>query len=352
MDPYPNHSTNHYARNTTNSTSVDLFALTLGTEKTRELLAAVVVTVTLSFLGALGNLLVMLITWPRSSVKSGLDLLIFHFVGANFFMLLVNIPVGVLMIAAKQWGYKAPIHTCAVVQTIFGTGWSAINWMDAALAINRFIALFFPHTYRIWTSKAITWGTVIFTWLISLATNIPLAFNIGGRMVLLPLGYCAALTSKDNVDTALTTLKFYLPYALTGVAAVILLFKTYFGMKSRNRITQRDGRSFVAVVRRFRMARMVLLVFLWTGVCVLPGNIVSVSFAYVFTQNPVSGLWLRTCLVLQYGFTPCILLLTNAEYRVRCRRLLGKLSDCTCRAVTDAPPTSNKHHSRDRTLPT
>ncbi|OQV12704.1 hypothetical protein BV898_13025 [Hypsibius exemplaris] len=135
-------------------------------------------------------------------------------------------------------------------------------------------------------------------------------------MALLPLGYCASL-AEGIFGLFLTSMRFYVPYAITGGAAVLLLWQTRRGRPRAMNQTEDDRRRQQVVLRRIRMARMMLLIFLWAGLCNIPGNVTAVGFPRLFSQNPVSALWMRTCLVCQYAFTPFILFLCNAEYRKR-----------------------------------
>ncbi|OQV12705.1 hypothetical protein BV898_13026 [Hypsibius exemplaris] len=109
---------------TTNFTS----KLKLSADKEAELSAALTVTAIISFSGALGNLLVLLVTWPKTAArKSGLNLLIFQFVAANLFMCLVNIPTSVFMIQSQRDGLILPMGMCNYTQAFFTTGWTAVN---------------------------------------------------------------------------------------------------------------------------------------------------------------------------------------------------------------------------------
>ena len=153
-----------------------------------ELQAWGITTPILSFFGAFNNILVLMVTYPQSGAKSGLNLLIFHFVAVNLWMCMVNVPVSVFFILAKRDGYFIPPNLCSYFQAIYGLGATLVNWTDSALAVNRCIALFLPHQYKSLTKNWLVGIMLMFIWLISLSGMLPMGFGVGGRLGLSPLG--------------------------------------------------------------------------------------------------------------------------------------------------------------------
>ena len=114
-----------------------------------KLLSWIVTTCLVCFVGTLANVLAILAIWPRQPFTSGLNFLIFHFLAVNLFMCLVNIPICIGMIAARQSGYIISPISCNYVQPLYTIFYWLANWFEAGLAVNRYIALFFPHSYKV-----------------------------------------------------------------------------------------------------------------------------------------------------------------------------------------------------------
>ncbi|OQV12180.1 hypothetical protein BV898_13522 [Hypsibius exemplaris] len=125
--------------------------------RTAELQAWMVVAFTLCIIGSFNNIVVLLITFPRSGrcKVAGLHTLIFHFICINLFLCLVDHPIRSGFVTAKYHGHIIQDSVCRYVHVFYNVGWIALSWADAALAVNRIIAMFFPHKYREWSSKSV-----------------------------------------------------------------------------------------------------------------------------------------------------------------------------------------------------
>ncbi|OQV22584.1 hypothetical protein BV898_03409 [Hypsibius exemplaris] len=298
-----------------------------------ELIAWGTVTLSLSFLGAVNNLLVLLVTWPDAGSKFGLNLLIFHFVAVNLFMCLMGIPISVILILLKRDGYFIPPNICNFFQAVYGLGATLVNWSDSMLAVNRCLALFIPHHYRSLTNKAATLAVLIFMWAIGLAGMLPMSFGVGGQLLLSDLGQCGTFPAVGRLGMFLMSLVSYFPFSVTGTGALLILLKMS-GM-ARHRVVSHVGasannggagavRGRKVILRHLKMAKILLLTFLWSAFCNMPWGVTVVVFPWLYRQNPVEILWLRTCFTCQYGFTPCILLLGNAEWRGKLMRIMKR----------------------------
>ncbi|OQV22585.1 hypothetical protein BV898_03410 [Hypsibius exemplaris] len=204
-----------------------------------ELIAWGTVTLSLSFLGAVNNLLVLLVTWPGAGSKFGLNLLIFHFVAVNLFMCLMGIPISVILILLKRDGYFIPPNICNFFQAVYGLGATLVNWSDSMLAVNRCLALFVPHHYLSLTKQSANLAVLVFMWAIGLAGMLPMSFGVGGQLRLSDLGQCGTFPAAGRLGMFLMSLVSYFPFSVTGTGALLILLKMS-GM-ARHRVVSHVG---------------------------------------------------------------------------------------------------------------
>ncbi|OQV26001.1 hypothetical protein BV898_00135 [Hypsibius exemplaris] len=327
------------AQNSTTNLSITALPGLLSPLKQVELFLWIIFTTLLCFVGVINNTLVLLVTWPKTNGTTGLNLLIFHFIFINLFICLFNIPVSIFMILAKQAGFVPDPAACQYIQTLYTTGFDAVNWSDAFLASSRFVVFFFPHNYQAWTTKTANFGIIMLTWFVSFGAVLPVAFGMGGKMLMLPLGQCVYLPLGPLGK--FFTASMSLPYGIASLGSLLILCKTCHVSRLYGMVSDRHRR---IMVHRIRLAKMLLFTILWSVICSVPLGVITLNFQSMFVENPVSVLWLRTCLASQCGFTPCILLLSNAEYRSR----LARMFDCifiSADALADDMTTGNRKSS-------
>ena len=274
--------------------------------KAVELIAWIATTLAISFLGSISNVIVLVVTWPKSVRKSGFNLQIFHFVAANLFMCLLGIPISVYLVMVKRHGYHIPLDICNYIYPPLVTVNAVVNWSDVGLALNRVVALCAPHKYRAWSSKRGNVAMIASYWIISLAAVLLFPLHVGGsKLAFTPLGQCTLVLGPPLGVFGLVIITYY-PFAMTGACVVVILWKSFMLMRERRRTVRQleEDRKYRAVLRRLTLAKMLLLIFLWTALCAAPGFIITSSFPRLFTANPVSVLWFRTCAVCQFAFTP------------------------------------------------
>ncbi|OQV17323.1 hypothetical protein BV898_08572 [Hypsibius exemplaris] len=309
-----------------------------------EITAWMAVSVLLCALGAYTNLMALIATWPRSADNCSLNLLVFHLVAANILTLLVNIPVKVIMVHVKvTLRCLLPEEICSYVNGFYIGGWFLIYWTDAALAVNRCFALYLPRHYMKHWTASMNRRLIPVIWLLSAACVIPTSLGYGGTMQMLSLGQCA-LRSANSAAGTFFKLAPYIPLTITGVCSVLLLFKTC--PRSRT-VVVIDVRNWVARdgVRRLKMAKTLLVTFMWNAVFNIAFGVFNFKFAHIHRDNPFAGLWLQPCMALQCAVTPCILLHFNAGYR---RRLANFRWRSTIISYAPRPANTATGHSARR----
>ena len=284
------------------------FFRALSPSKQAELTVWFAITLTLCCLGALGNMLVLFVTCPKRGpvTKSGVSLLIFHFTSLSFAMCLVNIPVTIFMILAKRDGHGVVDDTvsCGIIHTVFIINGALVNWSDLTLCANRCVALFYPYKYRALSTRKFNYLLIASCWVVTLAIALPMGTGVTGSMVLVPMGNCLLRSKGEREATIFASLVSYVPYGLNGMGSLAIIWKSHQLGRSRAVGPLMAASRLTPVGRRVRMAQMVMLVWVWSAVCSGPGILIVSKFPRLFATNPVSVLWLRTLLTLQYGLVP------------------------------------------------
>ncbi|OQV12182.1 hypothetical protein BV898_13524 [Hypsibius exemplaris] len=196
--------TSHEDQSANNSNNLTASLQQLSEARAVELHAWIIVAFSICFIGLFNNVLVLLVTWPRPGRRKpvGLHMVIFHFIAINLFMCLVNHHVRSGFVAAKTYGHiLIPDSVCRYVHVFYNVGWIALSWAEAALAVNRIIAIFFPHQYREWTSKSVNLVMVALPWLIGFALVLPVSFGLVGGMTIQRLGQCGQIVTNEAFIT-------------------------------------------------------------------------------------------------------------------------------------------------------
>ena len=278
----------------------------LSPAKNVELHAWAATLLVLCFIGSVNNVAVLIATWPKKSHKAGLNILIFHFVTANLLMCLINLPISVFLVMAKQHGSALPEKICDFTITPLFIVTAVVEWCDVALAVNRVIALYFPLKYNAWTRPAVNFGIIAAIWVVSVFTVLPFPLRYAGnKTVLSPLGSCS-LSMDGRLGKFIAVVLGYITYVFTGFAALLLIGKSMHMTRKRRRAVQQQLQTdrFRETKRLTRSTKVLLLTILWSAFWALLGYVAVSRFAYLYATNPISMLWLKTFQACQFGFPP------------------------------------------------
>ena len=295
-----------FPNNTSEVSTPNVSRPSLSPIESEELSAWIAITLTISAIGSVANITVLIATWPKRSAKSALNLQIFHFVFLNLIICLITVPASVSLVVAKLYGYPVWPHSCNYLYLPYMVFPTLVNWCDAGLAVNRVIALYFPLKYRAWNSKRVSIIMMAGYWIICLAFVVPAAFGVDGAKIQAnPLGLCV-MVPKGLYGKCFSAILLYIPYLITGVGVVLIVVKSVSLVRERRRVFQQaeNNRRSRAIDRRLNLARMLLLTFLWTTVCMVPGVVIVYGMPNLYVTHPLISLWIRTITVCQYGFTP------------------------------------------------
>ncbi|OQV13700.1 hypothetical protein BV898_12094 [Hypsibius exemplaris] len=301
---------NYSNKNGSSESPITILPLT----KQRELTAWIATTLAVSVIGILNNIFVLRVTWPVTQRISGVSLLISHFVVVNLLICLVSLPASIFVIILTQhYGSLIAGRSCYYIQTLWIVNVSVVNWSDAGLVGNRFVALYFPHSYKLWMTTRVSAAIIVGSWILCIGVMLPFTLaSVGQRVALSALGQCS-LVVTGRLGSFFNSFMAFVPYAVSGTGSLFILRKCFGFSKLRSGRVRHEARvqADATANRRLITARMLLFTFLWCGVCMLPTYLTIVVFPWLYVSNSVSILWTKTAMACQYAFTPCILLLTN-----------------------------------------
>ncbi|OQV25971.1 hypothetical protein BV898_00109 [Hypsibius exemplaris] len=153
-----------------------------------------------------------------------------------------SVPLTIFQVLAALHNQPNSVGLCLFTQAVYTIATKTINWSDAILALNSFVAFFFPHHYKACNSPIETATTILFTWFISVSPVVLMELGLGGSDRVLPVGQCAYLPAAGSALGNLITGLSLAPNAKVDTLAAL--------------------RSRAIFLQRRRMAKVLLLMFL------------------------------------------------------------------------------------------
>ncbi|OQV25532.1 hypothetical protein BV898_00471 [Hypsibius exemplaris] len=285
---------------------------------------------TICVAGALFNLLLIVAILGSRSHRRGSGCLIVNVVFIEFCMCAAHLPLNTIMT------YQAQFHTfagwvCPYVHFTFLWTQQAGHWSACFLALNRFVAFVFPHSYPRWTSRAAYIGMIAGAWTVGFVDNLFLALGFGGRYVFMPPWYsCGPRSDGRAVLPVVSAIGVYVPEGIQAALYIIIIVKVKIFSRS-NRICIDVNNSSVAQARtvahrRFSVVKILLVSSVWYILCYFPNTIIaSTSLIRYFVRNPVLQLWMRTLFLCGYAVNPIFFFALSADYRIAAARPLSLL---------------------------
>ncbi|XP_055348970.1 melatonin receptor type 1A-like [Paramacrobiotus metropolitanus] len=290
-------------------------------------------TLSISVVGIILYALLLTVIIQRKAYRSGCEILILHQIFVDVVMVAILIPSNILNVYLGQYnlfGYR----DCAAMHFIFMTTLGVSNWSQTTLAVNRFVATLYPHSYKYWVSPVALVCMVAFDWLLTIANNIPEALSVDGSY-----GFsqtwrnCGYWINRPGLFIQFyVAINIYIP-----TIVMMLLYLVIFARIGRmRRITVESSSTSLdrrrsRFRRRVMMAKILCFTSLWYCACFYPQNIAGslrVDGKLVFMQ-----LWLRTLYLCGYILTPVFFFGLNHEYRAALGRIMQRIFRCRCNFV-------------------
>ncbi|OQV16105.1 hypothetical protein BV898_09741 [Hypsibius exemplaris] len=305
---------------------------------TAELIASFTLKFILNFAGGFANLFLLIVCCCSHTKKtfssSGTKWLVFQYTAAYFLISMILYPARDAMIMGHTFHLIVPgMQHCSYFAAVNMFFVSLANWTDLALACNRLMAICFPIHYVKWTTRKVIAALLIAAWVVSFAIVLPvppLYLGWPGNLSLPPPAQCSNLNGSASLFV--TSMTNFVPYAVSGVIYAAIWFKIVFEARHR-RVTIPMGHGLLDVkqmrakMRQLTVSKMLMAVFVWNSLCMLPFFVVTLAFPELFVRKPTLSLWLRLIMSVQYLFSPVIFFVFSEEYRKTARRLFSRVPD-------------------------
>ncbi|XP_055356489.1 G-protein coupled receptor 151 protein-like [Paramacrobiotus metropolitanus] len=273
-------------------------------------------------IGSFASLLVVILILSRRQLRHGCGLIIVHSLIANLLLCAISFVISCALLYRKSIGLGAiHPHHCKPIMWLQMALRCAVNWLEVLITLNRLIAIYFPHHYRVSSGKRVTAWTVAGVWLVSALYALPAWFDVGAKYALTPLGHCAIAVNPDNLGALNNVFGAYLPIALTAVCFGVIYGKLV--VRKRNPDARDKSGS---VKRRARVIPMLFAAFLWNAACFLTMPVTLSSSPNVFVTEPALVLLFMTLTVLGYSMQPVIFCVFNKDYRAAFASFFNKKS--------------------------
>ncbi|XP_055350898.1 somatostatin receptor type 4-like [Paramacrobiotus metropolitanus] len=295
----------------------------------------------INLLGSSSSFLLIFALCTRSRFHSTTNLLVIHLLLIEAINMAAPTMLAIFAVLLHETHRPFPVH-CSIVaftQILFTV---LSNWLSALLAINRLTAKLWPYRHKTWTTKSTVTMAVVGTWVLSLATTIPLLFGVGGRLDrFYPLGYCGVKPTPGVMFAVYTNISFTCPLSVQAVCYALIVGSLQRSMVACPTVVAAQRR------RRQRAISFVLLVvFVWYLVCYLPIPIITTYFYGQWQTDHRLFVCFKTLMTCGSAGTPIILLSLSSEYRLAVKERWRQVNfPCSflCSAVWES---RNLHKSR------
>jgi hypothetical protein len=246
----------------------------------------------ISLIGAVVNALIFAVTVTYPPLrKSSSCVLLAHCILLDFFMSFCSNPGAVL---ASYTGF-------ANLTRKFCRGWGVVrfcsvfvnNWVHCVLAINRLVAVVFPHYYKYFVTKFLMVVAVSFPWLIGLLLSVfPAAeVNMWYAASKSWLIGCVYQPADHPLRIPINALGVYVPCVIIGLSYCTVLIKAKIALRVK------VGEARNNLRKRFETSKILFSCFLWYCVCSFVPPLSAIFFSHALSSSPIAQLTLKglTC---------------------------------------------------------
>ncbi|XP_055340724.1 protein trapped in endoderm-1-like [Paramacrobiotus metropolitanus] len=294
-----------------------------------------IVMIFLCILGAFSNSLLFMAIVTSRKLRKGSGTLIAHSILIEAFLCVIGVPLIMASTYMPQFGWPSKTM-CKWTMLLFYGPIFAGTWASVLIAINRFVAIFFPHVYSKLTTPPLLALVIALGWAVALASSVPMFFEAGGISVgaTKPWYACGARQEKPGyLYNFLVTVGTTAPAVALGVIYVsiftlviirALIFRRKIDTTDKAAVA-RNQRAQAMTQKRLKMARMLFVSYIWFTVCYMPAPVTASVAPVLYGTSPLVSLFLRMLLEIGYATSPVIYLTMNAEYRSAAKRVLYRI---------------------------
>jgi hypothetical protein len=277
-----------------------------------------IVFFTVCAFGMVNNSILFVVIAGSRKLRAGSGLLILHLIATCFLMCGIHYPILAVFVYGQNFWFILPKNICNFIHFLLVTTTYAFFWTNCWLAVNRVIAILFPHKYVTWTTRKVSAFMIVSSWVVGAAGILPACFGIGGRLVLSTSGQCTYLPTSA-VGNWLIGINAYTSYAVEGLACILILGKICLkrlAVRSarvenglaQTPITKEAVKKRLAFRRQLNFAGTLMLSVLFCALCNLPRSVASTFFFQYSSLVPSLLLWLRILVACQFAFVPVSIL--------------------------------------------
>ncbi|OQV16959.1 hypothetical protein BV898_08964 [Hypsibius exemplaris] len=292
------------------------------------------VSFVMALFGSINNLLLLAVTFRLRSLNQGSGYLLGSFFFGNFLLSAFTLPTAAVGVILGFHGGRRQISDfhCNILQPLSTTIFVALAWTDAALGVNRYIAICWPNLYPRFSTKATAYVTIILCWAVSFACMLPMTFGRYGSYRVIPRTNLCTVVYDGVSGQVLGQLGVYGPWCIIGASVLLVLRRAIALSWIRARRIRAmgmaaNGRDFNSAQQRqirraVALGRVLFIAFLWNVLCQVPVSVVVQFFPYILAQYPMVVLMLKSSLAGVYVFIPLIFYATSDDYRRGSRALV------------------------------
>ena len=258
-------------------------------------------------LGTISNGLLLFAILSCRKLLHGSGILIAHSLALNLMLCAVHMPmVAVSTFLGKYYQYSSPSF-CQYQVLFYYTCVYSVNYASLGVAVNRFVAVFFPHKYNKWAEPKVTLFMALVSWMVPFACNLTIFYGNGGSFESVkPWGACGIAPTQSLVYPVTMVLCVPVPM-ITLSTLYMLIFAVYWWRSFVFRLSggkAADTNASISMDRRLKRVKLLFLSALWYAIALIPAPTAGSLYPVEYVSFPLLQLLFRGLLMLAYSTTP------------------------------------------------
>ncbi|XP_055348010.1 uncharacterized protein LOC129595124 [Paramacrobiotus metropolitanus] len=263
----------------------------------------------------------------QSGHFTGSRLLILHQLIIEILMVAIHWPIWIATVAEgqQQRGVVRSLSFCQHYFFFYIINLTAVHYGLLGMALNRFVAIVFPHHYRTLSSKHMVLILIVFSWAMGFFCDFYVYLGAeGGFFPHPPYGVCN-FNHPGGMYALVTVFRTYLPLSLTGLLYLTLFTKiTVVWYRQKKVIAERnqaDDPKMRAFKRRALLARVLFVMTVIHCVSFNAVPFVMTVMPWLFASQ-LSRQWVRFIFFSGFLSPPLVFFAMNQDCRRGVRKLL------------------------------
>ncbi|XP_055350324.1 uncharacterized protein LOC129596943 [Paramacrobiotus metropolitanus] len=215
------------------------------------------------------------------------------------------------------------------------------TWSSVFLAVNRFVAIIYPHQYRLISSNAAVAGFITASWCISAAIEIPALLGIGSYFGFRQFDCGYIRVTDHNMVVMHGVVGIWFPLAVQALlyAAIVI----------NHRQKEEESRITMVQKKRFKLFRLLFGSYLWYVACYIPFMVTIYGFPRFWFADKLRAGWFMVLQEIGYAGSPVFLLLMNKDVMKNAKEGVGLLRRNMCENNVIAPSSKALSSTADST---